>query len=85
MLNKAIRKEEKVRKVTKRNGGREETKGQDGGGGEGLGAHLAQETVERLLRLEPLDLLLNSLVLFQLLQVRPATVQIRAAQHTISH
>lgn len=40
-------------------------------------AHLSYEAVELLLGLEPLDLLVDSLVFLQLLQICPATVEVR--------
>lgn len=42
-----------------------------------LQSDLSDEAVELLLRLEPLDFLVDSFVLLQLLQVGPATVQVR--------
>lgn len=38
---------------------------------------LSDEAVELLLGLEPLDFLVDSFVLLELLQVRPATVEVR--------
>jgi len=54
------------------------------GSGWSLGSHLCDEAVELLLGPEPLDLLVDPLVLLQLLQVCPATVQVRTDTHTHS-
>lgn len=42
----------------------------------GFGSYLCNKVVELLLGLIPLDLLMYSLVLFQFLQVGPATMEI---------
>lgn len=43
-----------------------------------LRSDLSDEAVELLLGLEPLDFLVDSFVLLELLQVGPATVEVRA-------
>lgn len=45
-------------------------------------SYLGDEAVKLLLSPEPLDLLVYSLVLLQLLQVRPATVKVRTETKT---
>lgn len=63
----------------KRRGERKEK--QNGGqSGKRAGTNLVYEVVECLFGFEPLDLLVDSLVLLQILYVGPATVQVRATQ-----